>query len=113
MGYFDDIDFDDASKQKRKTKEELIEALLRNTEQTIAELDIDAIDDIINYLLDKTQYDRALKCVNYLLSYFPYSNEIWQRKAIIYDNLGDYEKAVECFDKAISLNPNDEETLVN
>ena len=53
MGYFDELDFDDTSKNSKKNKEELIEALLRNTEQTIAELDLEAIDDIINYLLGR------------------------------------------------------------
>src|SRR5688572_17167044 len=112
MGYFDDIEFEESSKKKNRDKEELIEALLKKGER-IPELDLDAIDDIVNYLLEKAQHEKAITCINSLLDYYPYSNEIWQRKAIIYDHKGDYNNAIECFDKAISLNPNDEEALIN
>jgi hypothetical protein len=36
--------------------------------------------------------------IDSLLDFF-LTPEIWQRKAFIYDNNGDYRKAIECFDK--------------
>ena len=113
MGYFDDIDFEDNSHEKKRDKEELIEALLNKGESYIADLDLESIDELINYLLEKNQHIKALNCIDSLLQYFPYSNEIWQRKAIIYDNKGDFQNAIICFDKAISLNPTDEEAILN
>ena len=113
MGLFDDIEFEEGSKRKNLDKEELIEALLNKRERIMPDLDLDSIDDIVNYLLERNLHIKALTCLNTLLDYFPYSNEIWQRKAIIYDHKGDFKNAIECFDKAINLNPNDEESLIN
>ncbi|HMT12893.1 MAG TPA: tetratricopeptide repeat protein, partial [Ignavibacteria bacterium] len=113
MGFFDDIEFEEGSKRKNLNKEELIEALLNKTERIMPDLDIDSIDDMVNYLLEKEEHSKAISCLNSLLDYFPYSNELWQRKAIIFDHKGDYKNAIVCFDKAINLNPNDEESLIN
>ena len=104
MGYFDDIDFEEDSRKQKRNKEELIESLLRKGKNSVPDMDLEAIDDAINYLLEKNQHERALNCVNSLLEFFPYSNEIWQRKAIIYDNKGDYPKAIECFENMMKIN---------
>ena len=108
MAFSDDIEFEEGSKKKKNMdKEELIEALLNKRERIMHDLDIDAVDDIVNYLLEKNLHSKAVTCLNTLLEHFPYSNELWQRKAIIFDHKGEYKIAVECFDKAINLNPND------
>src|SRR5687767_7991818 len=103
MGYFDDIDFEEESHEKIEDRDKYINDLLRRRERKMSDLDLETIDDVLNYLLEKRNHKRALSYIDSLLDFFPYSNEIWQRKAIIYDGISDYRHAVECFDKAISL----------
>jgi tetratricopeptide (TPR) repeat protein len=112
MSYFDSIDFEEDFHEESKDKEALINAVLKG-ENPAPELELETIDDLINYLLEKNQHQKAIEYIDSLLDFFPYSNEIWQRKAYVYDNNGDYRNAIECFDKAITLNPLDEETLIS
>lgn len=57
----------------------------------------------IDYLIKERKYDEALAEINMILqSDNDYSN--WNLKGIILDNLKEYEKAIECFDKALNIN---------
>lgn len=57
----------------------------------------------IDYLIKEQKYDEALVEINKILqSDNDYSN--WNLKGIILDNLKEYEKAIECFDKALNIN---------
>ena len=66
MAYFDDIEFEEGSKKKNLDKEQLIEALLNRRERIMPDLDIDSIDDIVNYLLEKNLHTKAISCLNTL-----------------------------------------------
>ena len=61
----------------------------------------------IDNLISNEKYDDALSEINRILKTDAnYSN--WNLKAIILAKLKRYEESVECFDKALSLNPSDE-----
>ena len=61
----------------------------------------------VNNLIANEKYDDALSEINRMLkTEANYSN--WNLKAIILAKLKRYEESVECFDKALSLNPSDE-----
>lgn len=57
----------------------------------------------IEHLINQKKYDEALEKIEEILqSDKEYTN--WNLKGIILDNLKEYEKAVECFDKALLIN---------
>ena len=57
----------------------------------------------VDHLINEQKYDEALVEINKILqSDNDYSN--WNLKGIILDNLKEYEKAIECFDKALNIN---------
>ena len=61
----------------------------------------------VDNLIANEKYDDALSEINKILKTDAnYSN--WNLKAIILAKLKRYEESVECFDKALSLNPSDE-----
>lgn len=61
----------------------------------------------VDNLIANEKYDDALSEINRILKTDAnYSN--WNLKAIILAKLKRYEESVECFDKALSLNPSDE-----
>ena len=61
----------------------------------------------VDNLIAKEKYDDALSEINRMLKTDAnYSN--WNLKAFILAKLKRYEESVECFDKALSLNPSDE-----
>ena len=61
----------------------------------------------VDNLISNEKYDDALSEINRILKTDAnYSN--WNLKAIILAKLKRYEESVECFDKALSLNPSDE-----
>jgi len=57
----------------------------------------------VDHLINEQKYDEALAEINKILqSDNDYSN--WNLKGIILDNLKEYGKAIECFDKALNIN---------
>ena len=56
----------------------------------------------VDYLIKEKKFSEALDEINRLLKEDDdYTN--WNLKGIILKNLKEYEKAVECFDKALSI----------
>ena len=85
--------------------------------------------------LKKGKYEEALKCFDKVIEYYEkklriksdedYNNlklkdlikkdtnlflKAWLNKGRIFRKLGDFEKALKCFDKALQINPNDRDT---
>ena len=61
----------------------------------------------IECLINEKQFSEALSEIDRLLKENPDSSN-WNLKGIILDNLSDYPKAVECFDRALDLNDSSE-----
>ena len=61
----------------------------------------------IEYLIKESKFKEALSLINEALKNEEnYAN--WNLKALILDNLEKYDESIECYDKALLLNPSDE-----
>ena len=61
----------------------------------------------IEYLIKESKFKEALSLINEALKNEDnYAN--WNLKALILDNLEKYDESIECYDKALLLNPSDE-----
>lgn len=101
----DGIDEENIKSKIRVCKEYVDEgqtfAFLENIEETIQLcMEVDYSEDGI-YLTDA------------VLDIAPYNSDFWQYKGIFLNNLMDFESAYESFNKSLSLNPSDVETLIN
>lgn len=74
---------------------------------------IDEIEETIQQCVDYDFIDEGLELVNAALEIAPFNSELWQFKGVFLNNSFEFEDAYLCFDKSISLNPNDSETLIN
>ena len=74
---------------------------------------IEALEELVNYFFDHERFEEALKMVERLLTFVPYSADAWQRKGLILSNLYRFEEALAAFTTALGLNPVDPDILVN
>jgi tetratricopeptide (TPR) repeat protein len=100
--YFDD--------ERLKSKVEECKEYVSNG-QTITFLG--NIEDTIQLCLEYDFTEDGIFLTNAALEITPYSSELWHSKGIFYNNMFEFEKAYLCFDKALSLNPNDVEAMIN
>lgn len=63
------------------------------------------INHIINYYLNTEKYDEAINILNNAISADPSNAQYYALEGIIYDNQKNRTKSLECYDKALSLNP--------
>lgn len=63
------------------------------------------INHIINYYLNTEKYDEAMNILNNAISADPSNAQYYALEGIIYDNQKNRTKSLECYDKALSLNP--------
>lgn len=68
---------------------------------------------IVNMLLNKSEelrrdekYDEAIRYQNLILRLNPYNEVAWNDKGNVLYTTGDIEGAIECYDKALSLDAN-------
>ncbi len=103
---YDSLNDNEGLKQKVQTCKKYVSSgrifdYLENIEETIQLcIEYDFIEDGI-YLVDA-----ALEIV-------PYNSDLWYSKGIFLSNIFEFEKALECFNKAISLNPSDSDILIS
>jgi len=65
----------------------------------------------ISALKDHKEYEKALKYATKLNEPFSIPNGFWRYKGLALTEHGNYEKAIECFDKVLLVNPNEPEIL--
>ena len=58
-----------------------------------------------NKLLDINNFNDAKKCFEEAIAEDAYQEKLWNALGFTYQRLKDYNKAIECYDKAISLDP--------
>lgn len=63
------------------------------------------INQIINYYLNTEKYDEAMNILNNAIAADPQNAQYYALEGIIYDNQKNRTKSLECYDKALSLNP--------
>jgi tetratricopeptide (TPR) repeat protein len=71
------------------------------------------IEDVINQCVDYGYITDGLYFVDYLLGISPYNAELWNKKGLLLNSAGNFEQAIECIEKALSLNPGDLDTLID
>ena len=66
------------------------------------------------YFQDLEQYDEAEKYYHQIIDINPYSADAWHNLGYLEMTVyGDFDRAIECFDKAIEANPRHEAALAN
>src|SRR5689334_4599386 len=116
MSPLDFDNFDEESDEQRKDhsfEEEIKKLTDRLKESGGGSTNIEVLEEIVSFYLENEKYEEALHFVTLLLEYLPFSAESWQRKGFILNNLQRNQEALECFDKAISLNPVDADLIVS
>ena len=48
-----------------------------------------------------------------LIEFVPYSWDAWVRRGMILNNMYRYDEAIDCYERAVSLNPNESEIYIN
>ncbi|MFB3056564.1 MAG: tetratricopeptide repeat protein, partial [Ignavibacteriaceae bacterium] len=74
---------------------------------------VERVEDVINQCLDYGYITDGLYFVNYLLEISPYNSELWNKKGLLLNFAGNFEQAIECIEKALSLNPGDLDILID
>jgi len=97
---------EDETKEKIEQCRKLIEK-----GQTLTSIDF--LEDTIQLCLEHDLVEDGLFLTEALVELTPYNSEAWQFKGILLNNSFDFEQAYTCFQKALSLNPNDVETYIN
>ena len=70
---------------------------------------MEAIEETIQNCIDNEKFEDGLYFVNNLLDIAPYNSEYWMKKGVILKELFKFELSLNCFNKALSLNPGDSE----
>src|SRR5512145_1464515 len=97
---FDSFEEEDAFEPHRReyySDTELAE-LLRAAQS--GALSVEALESLVGYNYENSNYDEALKFLDVLIDFAPYSSEAWERRGMIYNNLGKYKEALEAFERA-------------
>ena len=116
MDTFDFENMDDDAEQTGSRKENFEEEIKKFKERLKnggGSTNIEALEEITSFYFENEKYEEALHFINLLLEYLPFSADTWQRKGIILNNLQRYNEALECFEKALHLNPVDTELLIS
>lgn len=62
----------------------------------------------VEYLIGEKQFEPALALIDEILEHDDGDWRNWNLKAVILDNLSEYEKSIECYDNALRICENDE-----
>ena len=114
MSFFnEEYDFDEPSENGNENLKEQIEECKKLVDSGAVYGFLDKFDDVIQSCLDNDLNDDGLYLINALLEIAPYNSEYWIRKGLFLNALGYFNESIECFNKALSLNPGDTDALVD
>src|ERR1035438_446717 len=74
---------------------------------------IESIEEVLQICIENDRYEDGLFLSNKLVDVFPYNSEYWLKKGVMLNGLYRFEEAMECYNKSLSLNPCDSETLID
>src|SRR5688572_29397257 len=105
------------AKEFRKKREDEGNDLIKRFEDHLRKkkaefFDIDAYEEIIEFYLLRTKFNKALQAVNMAISQYPFSTQLITSKAQILSQLEEYNEALELLDQAENLQPNDPEVFL-
>lgn len=71
--------------------------------------EIHAYETIIDYYLDRAEYDKALCAINHAMNFYPFSSELLLAKAQILSNMEQYDNAWKILEKLTKVQSNNAE----
>ncbi len=74
---------------------------------------IETLEETVQLCIDHDKYIEGLEFADALLEHFPYNSEYWMKSGVFLNGLFRFDEALSCFDKSLSLNPGDTETLID
>ena len=114
MSFFnEDFDFEELSDDEEKNLREEIEECKKLVDNGSIYGFFEKFDDVIQTCLDNDFNEDGLYLVNALLEIAPYNSEYWIKKGLFLNALNKFEESIDCYNKALSLNPGDSEALVD
>ncbi len=114
MSFFnEEYDFDDSSEFGSENLRDQIEDCKKLIDSGAVYGYLDKFDDVIQSCLDHDLNEDGLYLVIALLEIAPYNSEYWIKKGLFLNALGEFNESIECFNKALSLNPGDSDALVD
>ena len=109
----EDFDFDEPSENDDENLKEQIEECKKLIDSGSVYGYLDKFDEVIQSCIDNDFSEDGLYLVSALLEIAPYNSEYWIRKGLFLNALGNFNESIECFNKALSLNPGDTDALVD
>ncbi len=76
-------------------------------------LAMDTVEETMNNCVENENYTDGIYFIERLLEISPYNSDYWYKKGVLLNIDCKYENAIECFNKAISLNPGDVEIYLD
>lgn len=106
LGYDKKALFDYAiSVAAQSMKNDVVYALAADAYKLYGKEDSKYISLVINGYIDAKEYDKAHKAIEEALASDPNNGELYDVKGIIYESTKEKDKALECYKKAVELNP--------
>ena len=69
-------------------------------------------EELTQICIENERFEDGLYFANAVLEIAPYNSDYWMKKGTCLNNIFEFENALECFNKALSLNPSDSELLL-
>ena len=114
MSFFsEEYDFDESFESGNGNLREQIEDCKKLIDDGAVYGYLDKFDEVIQSCLDTDLNEDGLYLINGLLEVAPYNSEYWIKKGLFLNALGYFNESIECFNKALSLNPGDSDALVD
>ena len=76
-------------------------------------LSMETVEDTMNNCVESENYIDGIYFIDRLLEVSPYNSDFWYKKGILLNIDNKFEEAIQCFNKAISLNPGDVEIYLD
>lgn len=89
----------------QKMKNDVVYALAADAYKLYGKEDSKYISLVINGYIDTKEYDKAHNAIEEALASDPNNGELYDVKGIIYESTKENDKALECYKKAVELNP--------
>jgi tetratricopeptide (TPR) repeat protein len=112
--FYDDEEFESTSNQDMEDKvRHYRQAILKGRFQGSEVPDVDLLEGLVYYCLEKEKYEDALRFCKFWTEHIPYSSDGWQKLGYINLNLGKINDALDNFAQALLINPTDVDTLMH
>lgn len=106
-----------SSENNFKESEKNLKAEISSCRKIIDEgkifLSLETVEETMNNCVESENFIDGIYFIERLLEISPYNSDYWSKKGILLNIDCEFEKAIQCFNKAISLNPGDAEIYLD